>query len=76
MTKVGITVIADIAALFLFRCSTVLPNSYYKLCCVPAVDGNTLHIDVEGLLAGKAELQKFEIPCSVSYEGNQKVFSY
>lgn len=76
VTKVGITVIADIAAWFLFSCSTVLPNSYYKLCCVPAVDGNTPPIDMEGLLAGRAELQKFEIPCSVSYKGNQKLFSY
>jgi len=28
--KVGITVTADTAALFLFSCSTALPNSYYK----------------------------------------------
>lgn len=51
-------------------------TSYYKLCCVPAVDENTPYIDMEWLLAGIAELQKFEIPCSVSYKKNQKLFSY
>lgn len=59
VTKVSIAVIADTAALFLFSCSTVLPNSYHNLYSVPAVDGNTSPIDMEGLLAGRAELQKF-----------------
>lgn len=48
MARAGITVIADMAALFLFSFPTLLRNSYYKLFCVSAVDGNTPHIDMEG----------------------------
>lgn len=76
MTKVDFAVIADAAALFPFSCSTVLLNSYCKLCCVPAGDGNTSHIDTEGLVAGRTKLQKSEILKSVSYTRNQKIFSH
>lgn len=76
MTKVGFAVIADTAALFPFSCSTVLLNSYCKLCCAPAGDGNTPHIDMERLLAGRTKLQKSEILRSVSYTRNQKLFSH
>lgn len=72
--KVDFAVTVDTAALLPFSCSTGLVNSYCKLCCVPAGDGNTHHIDMEGLLAGRTKLQTSEILMSVSYTRNQ-IFS-